>query len=313
MKAFQFPSPSPPHIAYIKDRPRNSGLTSLRFVGDDKFVCCDFNEKKMYLVQFADAKLRIIATTPTIIQNGTPVQTDLLDINNEGLLVVSNFYQGSQSLFQLHGDRISFVCELKLNNYQRCHGVRFVPGYDDLLWVDYCGDMNKCVVVLDYKKKKVLHTLTMTEQMQDTAFIGNYAIAPARTNHITIGAPYPGRMYATVYLFVMPENLYLHPPRLIDTWHGPGHMDAMKEFGDYAYTANQYTDRVDVFGIGANERIEQQPSINGFWMPHGVDIRHDGLLGVTNYGDNSVRLMNLDTTSPTRRATETAAQATNAS
>ncbi|MGH8121648.1 MAG: hypothetical protein ACREPT_02640 [Rudaea sp.] len=293
IRVFRFPAPSPPHIAYIKDRPRNSGLTSLRFVGPERIVCCDFNEKMMYLIELAGSGMKLVDAIPTVIHDGTAVATDLLDVNGDGLLVTSNFYQGSQSLYELRGDKLSFVSELKLNDFIRCHGVRFVPGYDDLLWVTYCGKDNKCIVIVDYKQKKTLHTLKMPEQMQDTAFIGIYAMAPARTNHISVNGPYAGEMYATVYLFRLPENLYASPPQLIDTWRGSGHLDAMKEYGDQAYSANQYTDTVDVFGISAAARIEHRRSISGFAMPHGLDIRRDGLLAVTNYTDNSLRLLDM--------------------
>ena len=285
IRVFRFPSASAPHIAYIKDRPRNSGLTSLRFVGPNRFVCCDFNEKMMYLVELVGSTMKRIAAIPTVIQDGTPVQTDLLDVNHDGLLVTSNFYQGSQSLYQLHDDKLSFVSELKLNNFIRCHGVRFVPGYDDLLWVTYCGKDNKFIVIADYKKRTILHLLPMPEQMQDTAFLGTYAMAPARTDHISVNGPFTGQMYATVYLFSLPENLYASPPQLIDTWRGSGHLDGMKEYAEQAYSANQYNDTIDVFGVSTAQRIEHRQSLRGFAMPHGLDIRHDGLMAVTNYAE----------------------------
>lgn len=293
---FRFPMPSPPHMVFAKDRQRNSGLTSLRFVGGSRFVCCDFNEKTMYLAQYDGTRVEIVATTPTVIGDGTPVQTDLLDANAEGLLVTSNFYQGTQSFYQIKDDHLVFVGEMKLNDFIRCHGVRFVPGYDDLLWVTYCGKDNKSVVIADYRKGEILHMLKMPEQMQDTAFIGMHAMAPARTNHMSVNGPYSGEMYATVYLFALPADLRRDPPRLIDVWRGEGHLDAMKEFGDQAYSANQYNDAIDVFGIGANECIEYRKALKGFWLPHGVDIRADGLLGATNYGDNSLRFMSVATT-----------------
>ena len=247
----------------------------------------------MYLAELAGPGVKILATTPTIIQDGTPVQTDLLDFNGDDLLVVTNFYQGSQSFYELRGDSLSFVSEMKLTPFIRCHGARFVPGYSDLLWVTYCGDMNKCNVIIDYRRRRVLHVLPMPEQMQDAAFVGSYALAPARTNHIRREGPYAGAMYATVYLFRLPENLHQSPPQVIDIWRGNGHLDAMKEYGDQTYSANQYTDTVDIFGISAAERIEQRPSLGGFSMPHGLDIRSDGLLGVTNYADNTLRFVNL--------------------
>jgi len=302
VRVYRFPSRSRPHIAFIKDRPRNSGLTSLRFVGANRFVCCDFNEKLMYLAELDGTALRIIAQTPTIIQDGTPVETDLLDVNDQGLLVVSNFYQGTQSFYVLGRDTLSFASELKLTNFLRCHGVRFVPGYPDLLWVSYCGAMNKCIVILDFRNNRILHTLELPEQMQDAAFIGPYVLAPARTNHITVGSPYAGRMYATVYLFQLPANLYETPPQVVDVWQGEGHLDAMKEYGAAAYSANQYTDMVDVFGVTAQGRLERRPSLRGFSMPHGLDIRDDGLLGVTNYGDNSMRFLQLPPVQRQRQA-----------
>ncbi|HEX6834718.1 MAG TPA: hypothetical protein VF132_14360 [Rudaea sp.] len=293
VKGFRFATRAAPHQCYIKDRARNSGLTSLRFVADDRFVCCDYNEKTMHLVELNGTRLRIIASIPTIVQDGTPVQTDLLDFNGEDLLVTSNFYQGTQSLYRLHDNGLSFVGEIKTNGFLHCHGVRFVPGYRDLLWVCYDGKMNKSIVVLDYRKKTALFTLMMPEMMQDAAFIGSYALAQGRTDHIRRDRPYPGQMYTSVFLFGLPPDLHTAPPTLIDTWHGRGHMDAMKEYGGQVYSANQYTDSVDIFGISPTERIEPRGSMHGFAMPHGLDIRRDGLLAVTNYGDNTVRFLDL--------------------
>ena len=293
VRVYNFPTPAPAHIAWIKDRPRNSGLTSVRFIGGERFVCCDFNEKRMYLAEFAGSGVRILDETRTVIADGTPVQTDLLDFNGEDMLAVSNFYQGTQSYFRIDGDSLTFVEEQKLNGFHHCHGVRFVPGYPDLMWVSYCGPTNKCIVIVDWRNKRVLHTLAFTEQVQDAAFVGPYAFAPARTNHITRDGKYDGAIYVTMYLLRMPENLYAAPPQLVDVWRGAGHLDAMKEFGDVAYAANQYTDAVDVFGVSAEGRIELRESLRGFPMPHGLDVRADGLLGVTNYLDNTLRVVQL--------------------
>lgn len=307
VRGYRFATRSAPHLCYIKDRPRNSGLTSLRFVADDRFVCCDYNEKTMRLVELAGTRLRVIASIPTIIQDGTPVQTDLLDFNGEDLLVTSNFYQGSQSLYRLHDDGLSFVEEIKPNAFIHCHGVRFVPGYNDLLWVSYDGKMNKSIVILDYRKKRVLHTMMMPEMMQDAAFVGPYALAQGRTDHIRRDRVYSGEMYTSVFLYRLPPDLHARLPELIDVWHGPGHMDAIKEYDEQAYSANQYTDTIDVFGVSPAERIEHRRSIGGFTMPHGLDIRSDGLLAVTNYGDNSVRFVNLTSMSAAAPVADAAA------
>lgn len=293
MRTHRIPSASAPHIVYVKDRPRNSGLTSLRFVAPNRLVCCDFNEKQMYLLELGAVGIQFIATIPTKVGDGTAVQTDLLDSNSDGLLVTSNFYRGTQSFYELRDDSLSFVDEMKLTDFTGCHGARFVPGYDDLLWVSYCGKDNKFIVIADYRKKVILHMLQMPEQIQDAAFIGDHVLVTARTDHIRLERPFAGEMYATMYLLRMPRDLYSRPPQLIDSWRGSGHLDAIKEYGALAYSANQYEDTIDVFGISAAERIEHRTSIRGFDMPHGVDVRSDGLLGVTNYMDNSLRFVDL--------------------
>ena len=305
MQPFIFPTPSEQHMVYVKDKQRCSGLTSIRFLSKNRLVCCDFNEKMMYLCEYKEDEIKILSSIPTITEDGTPVQTDLLDVNDEGLLVVSNFYQGSQSFYRYEEDRLSFLYELKLSPYGRCHGVRFYPGHPDILWVLYCETQNRCIVIIDFRKKKVLHVLRMPEQMQDVAFIGKYALAAARTDHIARGRPYKGIMYATIYLFRLPDNLYNEKPKLIDTWTGEGHLDAIVEHGDRVYSANQYTETIDCFSVSENEKIIKKSSIIGyknspdtsiigFAMPHGMDVREDGYIAVTNYLDNSLRMFFLN-------------------
>jgi hypothetical protein len=297
MKIFQFPVISPPHIAYITDRPRNSGLTSVRFVSQDKVVCCDFNEKMMYLAKLKGDGVEILDSCPTVIQDGTPVETDLLDVR-DNLLVVTNFYQGSLSFYRLQNDRITFSHELNTNDFVGIHGVRFVPGVENVLWISYCGAKNKCFELVDYKTGTLIRRVWVDEQMQDVAFLGGYALACARTNHITRSLKksslwarlrHGKRMYSTVYLYRMPQDIYVDEPVLIDTWHCKGHLDAFIEFRGRAHAANQYCDRIDVFSV-KRDRICLEETIGGFGMPHGIDIRSDGLMAVTNYSDQTLRL-----------------------
>jgi hypothetical protein len=295
MKILKFPTTGTENIAYITDRPRSSGLTSVRFVAHDKVVCCDFAGKMMYLAKLENDSLEILDSCPTILQDGTPVKTDLLDAKND-LLVVSNYAQGSLSFFNLRNDRLAFSHELNVNDFVNCHGVRFVPGTEDLIWVSYCGVKNKCFELVNYKTGALVHRIWRNELMQDVAFLGEYALACARTNHTTRdGRNYwtrfrkGTRMYSTVFLYRMPKDIYANEPELIDTWHGIGHLDAFKEFQGRAYATNQYCDRVEVFSV-KKDRIRFERSIGGYEMPHGIDIRSDGLMAVTNYMDQTLRL-----------------------
>ncbi len=296
MLKFTFPSNRKPYFVTIRDRARISGLTSVRFLSNDVLVACDFNECRSSLVELGQGnKISLLDHHPTLIDNGYAVATDLLDARaNE--FVVTNFAQGSVSFYRVDEKKIVFLRELNLNRFKSAHGVRYVPNYPQLIWVSYCGKNNKCFQIIDYATDNILWTVGTDEQAQDVAFTadGKHALLFARTPHISEGKRAPDskvslkEMYATAYLYRMPEDLHTAPPMLVDTWRGTGHIDASKEFGAYIFAANQYEDVVDVFTI-RDEKIELVQKIEGFCMPHGLDVRSDGLLATTNYGDQTMR------------------------
>ena len=94
-----FPQTQEPHFATVRDKTRNSGLTSVCFFEHVKVICADFNEKAAYLASVRDGDLDILDQVPTQIADGTPVQTDLMDRQGDRF-VVSNFYQGSVSFYR---------------------------------------------------------------------------------------------------------------------------------------------------------------------------------------------------------------------
>lgn len=293
----QFPTVEKPHLATIKDKTRNSGLTSVCFVDDDRVLCADFNEKRVYLVSISDGNLQFIDTHPTLIDDGTAVETDLMDLQGDRF-VVSNFYQGSVSMYRLAGDKISFEGELKLNDYKGLHGVRFIPGHQNLVWLTYCGANNKCHQIIDLDTRTVIHHIDTDQQCQDVAFVGGHAVVFARTDHIK-GGTKKARifsrkwwMFATAYVYRMPPDLRTAPPTLVSRWKGKGHIDACKAHNGEIYAANQYLDRVDVFTLSADGKLSLSKTIDGLGMPHGLDLR-DNRLAVTNYEDQTLRIMEL--------------------
>jgi len=174
------------------------------------------------------------------------------------IFVVTNFFQGSLSFYEIRSSRIQFIKELNLNSFICAHGVRFIPGHPDLVWVSYCGSDNKCIQIINLRTESIIHHIPFDEQAQDVASIGVGAgrlRAPqvARTPHISEGIVPKERplkkMYATAYLFDVPAEIATSPPVLLDKWHGKGHLDAAKKLGNKIFGANQYTDCVDIFDI----------------------------------------------------------------
>lgn len=302
MIKLQFPSLAKPYYVTIRDRPRVSGLTSVRWISNDRMVCCDFNERAIYLVDRQENGFKFVDVKPTVSANGQSVCTDLCDYHDDRI-IVSNFFQGTTSLYRIVDDSIVFEKELILNKFKGIHGVRFIPNYSNLVWLSYCGRGNKCLQIVDIDAEKVLWTINTNEQAQDVAFVGSYALMAARTAHITEGivsersaAPLK-EMYVTTYLYKLPDDLRQSPPILINSWRGEGHLDAMKEFGSFILAANQYLNRVDIFSV-AEEKVKLVNSIPGFNMPHGLDINKKNELAVTNYGDQTLRIIQLGLTKP---------------
>lgn len=261
-------------------------------------VVCDFNEHKIYLCKISGDELLIISSSSTVTNNGDSVETDLMDVSGD-TIVVSNFRQGSVSFYCISNNQIEFIKELNLAvQHKNMHGVRFVPGYENLLWVTFCGFNNKCHQIWDIENNTILHDFKTDEQCQDVGFIENKAVVFARTDHIwTKHKPHifssKRKMYVSAYVYALPKNLNQEKPELISEWRGKGHIDAVKEYNGKLYGANQYLNRVDVFSLDSDCKLNLDKTINGFSMPHGLDI-HEGLLAVTNYKDQTLKLSKLD-------------------
>jgi hypothetical protein len=295
---YDFPQPAEPHLATVKDRVRSSGLTSVRFVAADLLVAADFASKKCYLVRVDGSHMTILDSLDTVIADGTPVETDLIDYA-DGEFIVSNFYQGTFSRFAIEGDKIRFVAEVPTGGPPNMHGLRFIPGYPQLVWLTFCNNKRPCHSIMDIQTGKTLHHFDTDQQCQDIAFVNGHAVVFARTDHISKGEKIPAIgsrkniMFATAYVYRLPENLVNEPPVMVSRWKGEGHLDASKEMADgRILCANQYLDRIDIFTLSDKGELSLDGVINGFSLPHGLDVSGD-LVAITNYGDQTLRILKL--------------------
>jgi len=294
---FEFPTTKAPHLSTVKNKTRNSGLTSVCFAGGDLLLAADFNEQMVYLVSVSNGDITFIASHPTQDQDGTPVQTDLMDVDGDRL-AVSNFYQGSVSFYRFTDRAIHFEEEMNLNEHKGLHGVRFVPGDPGLVWLTYCNPHFRRHQIVDIETRTVLHEFEVDQQCQDVAFVDGLAVVFARTNHIKKGAEKvpmfskKARMFATAYVYRLPDDLRAAAPEFLCRWKGRGHIDATKGYGNRIYAANQYLERIDVFSVSETGQLSLRSKIKGMKMPHGLDVRN-GKLAVTNYGDQTLRVVDL--------------------
>ncbi len=312
-----FPVPDP-HYAYVRTRRRNSGLTSVRWYDEHTLFAGDFAAKRVYRVKpFSDRP--IDAEIATLDGRGDPTATDLMDLRGD-TMVMTNFYTGEVAFYSvgpgtLRFERVmtpparpqrrkrrslrSLLRPAKPHSAGRkVHGAVFVPGYANLLWVSYCDARDPGIEVVTLDGAHV-HSLTTLEQAQDVAFLEHdgvtFAMQAARTNHISTDGPKHTDMYVTLYVYRLPRDLTAEAPALVATQRFSGHLDALKSFGSSVYAANQHDSCVDEFSWSPRtNEVTLRQRIEGFDMPHGLDIRHDGLMAVTNYGPaNDMRFVQL--------------------
>ena len=295
---FDFPQPDEIHWATVKDRPRNSGLTSVRLIDETRVIAADFGNKRVYLARIDGDDLQILDTHSTVLADGTPVETDLIDYR-DGLFVVSNFHQGTVSAYEIVDDTIRFQQEIDLGGPKNIHGVRFVPGYPNLLWATFCNRKEPQSRIFCLKTKQTLHVLPGKRQCQDVAFTGEYGVVFARTNHISAGNVKPGlfskknRMVAEAYIYRLPKDLNSEAPRLVRKWNGEGHIDAVMELGPGRLAAaNQYLNRVDIMDVSSDGKLGLSHAITGMNFPHGLDVL-GSKVAVTNYGDQKLCVFDL--------------------
>lgn len=288
MLTLAIPERRPLHArpVFIADRPRFAPLTSLRFVGGDRIVCGDFQGRTLTLFRMRDDGYDVLDQIPSVIDGGEAVCTDLMDFDGIDRIVTSNFASGTQSIYRLIDDRLVFESEIRGKRPGQCHGVRFLGS--DLLLATYNAKTAPEIHVIDRLTGRSLRWWTLDAQPQDIALLKDWVLVPARTDHISLSGIPRETIAATIYLFKRPQDWTTDPLDIADIWQGEGHLDATALYRDEIFIANQYCDRVDVFAVESG-RIVHRRSLDGFYFPHGMDIRSDGLLAVTNYGDNSIR------------------------
>ena len=210
-----------------------------------------------------------------------------------------------------------------------CHSSKFVPGHPSLLIGTSVLHNHYATGIYDTEQKKLLYSWSDKNSnwhAQDTEVIDDNHIAVAYTR----GHVFVLKFYHTAYPFLI--NNATEPrciPRFrrkvtggskvpvfhmkvalykMSTTNPTGHKvlceievtnstcDSIVHHNGLLYVSDQYNDVVNIFKLSMPSpgecSIEAHDSITGYHMPHGVDIAH-GMIAVTNYGDNTVKIMEL--------------------
>ena len=250
---------------YVGNRNRQATATAVRFVGDDLLVA-HYLGRKLYLL---DQRENVL------LELNTRFETDLLDIKGS-LVACTNLFEKKISLFHLN-DTLSFYKYLNVP-YGHLHGV-FIDG-DSVI----CTTDNSLVRV-DFNSKCTV-IKTFEDQPKDVFVYGPYIVVVSTKGLVKAKSVNMPTKATTLHL--IKDN------QVIDSISFTGRADALAFKQETPYTIYVTLQDIDSVAeiILEDEKLSFKRYIQEFNFPHGVDYSN-GKLAVSNYGDNSISILNV--------------------
>jgi hypothetical protein len=267
---------------HIQRRARLATSTSVKLLDRNTFVSFSLVGQRGYVVRFDE-----VAGTSEVLGSidttygGKLVETDSCDADEHGNVITSNFYMGNATLYRCEGGRIAHVRDLPLDLPGYVHGIRFYG--TGMFAVTIVAGMTG-VHFFDLETCAPLLYVPAELKTQNVHFISDGRMV------VMLGRGTPKNqlddMYdSEVHLidFCLQERTFEVVARMR---YANAHLDGCVARGGRLYINDQFNDRVLVLDA---DTLEQVGDIDGYDMPHGLDINY-GTLAVTNYGANDVRI-----------------------
>lgn len=276
---------------FIGSRSRLSSCTSVKFIDESRLVAASLCGQRLYLIRYdlSVSTYEILDCVPTQ-SGGKDVCTDLLDFDGSDMLATSNCNDGSATLYKLAGDRITHHKDVFLPNGLNgwSHGVRFVPGYSDLICM--CLSKGNCSSYFISLEDGNIHYQIEDEKwrVKDVCFIarGRMVIlysygTPSRKAAVPYGSK------ASLLAFDLAERSH----KVLDEVILEGsHVDACGLYEGRVFVTNSSRGSIMAIGVDGGT-ITLEGELADFEVPHGIDfLRERQLIGVTDYVKNSVEL-----------------------
>ena len=277
---------------YVGNRKRLATATSISFIDSNTFVTTSLLGLKMYVYRFnfEDKSYTLIDSIDTTY-NGKLCATDLIDYH-DGLIVCSNCNLGNQSIYKFENNKLSHYIDIKtFFEPQFCHGVKFYKWLPNMICAS--GIRKYHIDFINYETKELVYRIEPDARPQDLAFVSENRIAILGTNgEVMNNTIENSNFFVKIMYYDIDIKNKTH--ELIDTFIiNDCRGDSIYYFDNHLYFSNQFQDEIVVLKI-ENDKLQFIKNIEGYSFPHGLAIEStNNLLGVTNYGDNSIRIIEL--------------------
>lgn len=309
MLTFTLPERDPlyRYTLYIRQESVRACATGVVFVASKRIAVVDLAGCSLYLydIDMDAGRVELLDSRMTTDECDKRVCfSDLIDYDGDRLLVCSNMWLGSQTLYRMDGERLRALKTIPRLSAGRsfCHGVQFHPFRQHII-----GTANfhaSRVEFIDWKQERVLLSIPFPEQQspKDLVWIDPEHVLVVHSSSDVL----PGqnltipRSALALYRLDIDTGTYA---LVAEQWIEDSHTDCVIFRGGLVFVSHQDGHKVLVYRLSPETtaagtwRFEPLAPLEGYNRPHGLAFNElTGLLAVTNYGDNSVRIRRLPKT-----------------
>jgi hypothetical protein len=270
-----------PPLVTVGNRNRYSTATAVAFINENLFVSAAFNSKRIYLIEILpDGSHNILDEVRT------KHHPDLMDYK-DGMILTSDYPymepDGHASIYELVDNKIVFKKEIKIVN-TKSHGCDIIN--KDTIIITSNSDHNRGCMFIDVKTGKITKNFNkMQHYPKDVYVSGNRMFVVCAESLPQIGKTTVIKE-SILYLFDLTTL------ERLDEVKFHGQTDSLTMLGNDGFITVQGDDTVVHYKVD-NDKLSIVKRIGGFNFPHGIDAIGDKLI-VTNYGDNTIRVFNLE-------------------
>lgn len=264
----------------VGNRTRFSTATAVAFINENLLVSAAFNSKKIYLIEITENGHNILQEIKT---NHSP---DLMKYK-DGMILTSDYPymepNGHASIYNLIDGKVVFKKEIPVKD-TKVHGCEIVD--NNTIIITSNSDHNRGIMFLDVANGALKQNFNdFKHYPKDVCIVGDLLFTVCAASLPQIGQTTVIRE-SIVYAFN--KNTL----EKIDEATFHGQTDSIVVNGEDGFITIQGDDEVLHFKFVDN-KLSIVKRISGFSFPHGVDCKN-GKVAVTNYGDNTIRIFNLD-------------------
>jgi len=264
----------------VGNRDRYSTATAVAFINENLFVSAAFNSRKLYLVEITPDGHNILQELKT---RHAP---DLMKYK-DGVILTSDYPymepNGHASIYDLVDGTIVFRKEIPIIN-TKAHGCEIID--KDTIIITSNSDHNKGILFIDVNTGVIKQNFKDVQHYpKDVCIVGDVLFTVCAASLPQIGKT---TVIRESILYAFDKNTF----QKIDEVTFHGQTDSIVVNGEDGFITIQGDDTVLHFKFVDN-KLSIVKRIGGFNFPHGISFL-GSKVAVTNYGDNTIRIFDVD-------------------